>query len=83
MKQITLNIAENKLDFFIDLIRNFDFVKVEKQAELTKTEILQTIKKGKKLPKPKKEKGFFLSAGIWENKDISAESLRKEAWKRK
>jgi len=48
MKQITLNIAENKLNFFIDLIRNFDFVKVEKQTEPTKAEILQSIEKGLK-----------------------------------
>lgn len=48
MKQITLNVAENKLDFFIDLIKNFDFVKVEKQAEPTKTEILQSIETGLK-----------------------------------
>lgn len=80
MKQITLNVAENKLDFFIDLIRNFDFVKVENQPEPSKAEI---IRKEKKTSKSKKEKGFFLSAGIWEKREITAESLRKEAWKRK
>ncbi|MGE0635213.1 MAG: hypothetical protein AB7P01_02145 [Bacteroidia bacterium] len=48
MKQITLNVAENKLDFFIDLIRNFDFVKVEKQAEPSNAEILRSIETGMK-----------------------------------
>jgi hypothetical protein len=48
MKQITLNVAENKLDFFIDLIRNFDFVKVENQPEPSKAEILQSIETGMK-----------------------------------
>ena len=48
MKQITLNVAENKLDFFIDLIRNFDFVKVENQTEPSKAEILQSIEIGMK-----------------------------------
>ena len=48
MKQITLNVAENKLDFFIDLIRNFDFVKVENQSEPSKAEILQSIEAGMK-----------------------------------
>lgn len=36
-----------------------------------------------KATKPKKESGFFLSAGIWENRDISGEELRNKAWKRK
>jgi len=48
MKQIILNVAENKLAFFIDLIKNFDFVKVEKQAEPSNAEILQSIEKGLK-----------------------------------
>ncbi len=48
MKQITLNVADNKLDFFIDLIRNFDFVKVENQTEPSKAEILESIETGMK-----------------------------------
>ena len=52
--------------------------------ELEGLKIIRLIKgKRKTESKPKKEKGFFLSAGIWENRDITTESLRKEAWKRK
>jgi hypothetical protein len=36
-----------------------------------------------KAEKPKKESGFFLSAGIWKDRDISGEDLRNKAWKRK
>lgn len=25
---------------------------------------------------------FFASAGLWENRDVDAESLRRSAWKR-
>jgi len=33
------------------------------------------------IKKPKKK--FFLSAGIWKDTNITAKSLREEAWKRK
>ena len=36
-----------------------------------------------KAKKPKKENGFFLSAGIWKDRDISDKELRDSAWKRK
>lgn len=36
MKQVTLNIPENKFNFIIDLLKKFDFVKVVKQADLEK-----------------------------------------------
>jgi hypothetical protein len=32
-------------------------------------------------PQPNAEEAFFELAGIWENKDITAESLRAEAWR--
>jgi hypothetical protein len=31
--------------------------------------------------KPDSEQAFFELAGLWENKDITAESLRAEAWR--
>jgi Protein of unknown function (DUF2281) len=31
--------------------------------------------------KPDSEQEFFELAGLWENKDITAESLRAEAWR--
>lgn len=30
---------------------------------------------------PSSEEAFFELAGLWENKDITAESLRAEAWR--
>jgi len=52
--------------------------------ELEALHIIRLItRKVNKAEKPKKESGFFLSAGIWKDREISAESLRKEAWKRK
>ena len=50
MKQIVLNISENKLDFFIELIKNFRFIKLHeiRDAEPSKDEILANIKQGLK-----------------------------------
>ena len=36
MTQITLDITDNKLDFFIELIENLDFVKVSKEYTIPK-----------------------------------------------
>ena len=48
MTQITLNIKDSKVGFFLELIKNFDFVKVEKQGytEPTNDEIKENIKQG-------------------------------------
>ncbi len=48
MKQIVLSVREEKINFFKELIKNFDFVKVEKSTEPTKEEILQSIERGMK-----------------------------------
>jgi hypothetical protein len=50
MTQLTLNINDNKVNFFLELIKNFDFVKVENQdyIEPTKDEIKKNIKQGLK-----------------------------------
>ena len=55
MSQLVLNIPDNKLNFFLEVIKNFRFVKIVKQAqtvetddyiEPTKEEILANIKQG-------------------------------------
>jgi len=48
MALITLKIKENKVGFFMELIKNFDFVKVEKEdfTEPTNEEIKENIKQG-------------------------------------
>ncbi len=49
MKQITLNIPDNKLPFFMELVNNLGFVKkVDDFDEPTKEEILVNIKAGLK-----------------------------------
>ncbi|MBN2486946.1 MAG: hypothetical protein JXB34_13300 [Bacteroidales bacterium] len=50
MTQIVLNIKDSKVGFFLELVRNFDFVKVEKEgySEPTKDEIKESITQGLK-----------------------------------
>ncbi len=47
MKQITLNIPDNKVTFFLELVNNLGFVKkVTTDDEPTKQQILDNIKAG-------------------------------------
>ena len=50
MTRITININDSKVGFFMELIKNFDFVKVEKQnyTDPTTEEIKESIKQGLK-----------------------------------
>ncbi len=50
MTQITLNIKDSKVGFFLELIKNFDFVKIEKEdySDPTKDDIKENIKQGLK-----------------------------------
>jgi len=50
MTQLTLNIKDDKVSFFLDLVKNFDFVIVENHdyIELTKETIKENIMKGLK-----------------------------------
>ena len=45
MKQVILNIKESKFQFFMELIRSLDFVKVDDDGN-SKEAILSNIKKG-------------------------------------
>lgn len=49
-KQITLTIKDNKLPFFMELVKNLDFVKIEEplEPEPTKAEIIKGIEDGLK-----------------------------------
>lgn len=46
MKQIRLNVKDSKLSFFMELIKNFDFVQVQEGDEMTKEQILAGIRQG-------------------------------------
>ncbi len=44
MKEITLEVDESKYKFFLDILRNFDFVSVKKDS--TKKDNIMSIAKG-------------------------------------
>ena len=46
MKQITLNIPENKFQFFIELVKNLGFVKIEEFESDSKKEIIENLNQG-------------------------------------
>jgi hypothetical protein len=46
MKQITLEVKEDKYKFFLELIRNFDFISVSKNEK--QKEILTSVARGMK-----------------------------------
>lgn len=50
MTQVVLTVKNSKLPFFLELIRNFDFVQVEDTiyVEPTNNEIIENIKEGLK-----------------------------------
>jgi len=67
MEQIILNIKDrSKLSFLMQLIRQLDFVEVEKE----------------KKKKSSVKYDFFNSAGLWANRDLNAKELREQAWNR-
>lgn len=67
MKQLILNIKDNsKLSFFLQLIKQFDFVEVERVRE----------------KKANGKYDFFSSAGLWANREMDAKDLRKQSWNR-
>ncbi len=46
MKQVVLNIKEGKYQFFMELVKNFDFVQVEEEKDDSKEEIIANMKEG-------------------------------------
>ncbi len=67
MEQLILNIKDrSKLSFLKQFLKQFDFVEIEK-----------IVKKKKST-----DYDFFNSAGLWENRKVNADELRKQAWKR-
>jgi len=66
MEKITLTIKDSKKKgFFLELLKQFDFIEVQKGIE-----------------KKTGQYDFFASAGLWRNRDITANQLRERAWKR-
>lgn len=48
MKQVVLNIPENKFSFFMELVRNFKYIKIEKTVEIADSDIVAGIRQGLK-----------------------------------
>jgi len=55
MKQLTLKIENSKYHFFLELLKNLDFVQIETIEEDSKEEIFKNIKEGFKDLKKYKE----------------------------
>jgi len=69
MQKITLTIKDNsKLHFFLELLKQFDFVEIQKPSSK------RNISSAKF--------DFFASAGMWKGRNIDARELREKAWKR-
>jgi len=71
-----LDITDSKSSFVMELLDNFSFVKVQSSVPpLHETkEIVNSRKKNT-------QKVFFADCfGMWEDRDIDAEALRKQAW---
>jgi hypothetical protein len=68
MKTVTLKIKDkSKFQHFLTFIEDLDYIEVLKQKSDTKKSATS-------------EDNFFALAGMWKNRDISAEDLRSKAW---
>jgi phosphopantetheine adenylyltransferase len=69
MNQLIIKIADKqKAQMLLEMLKALDFVTSVETFEENDT-ITQ------------KEEDFFNLAGLWKNRDVSAESIRQEAWK--
>lgn len=69
MEQITIHINnKEKADLLLQLLRSLDFIDAVEVKNQTMTEGA--------------EADFFAMAGIWQDREITQESLRQKAWPR-
>ncbi len=73
MKQLVLNVADHKLQTFLSFIEDLNYVEVvekplDEPTALTPNEEASSTD------------DFMALAGMWEDRDISAEELRAKAW---
>ncbi|MCL4833153.1 MAG: hypothetical protein KJZ86_11970 [Caldilineaceae bacterium] len=72
MEQVTVLIPNrDKAQLLIELLHSLDFI--------TDIQLISGETNGRNIESPADE-NFFSLAGIWADRDISAESIRKEAW---
>ena len=68
METLTIKVKnKERLMFLYEMLRYYDFLELPKLQETIKEET---------------EHNFFQSAGMWKNRNITQETLRKKAWKR-
>ncbi len=73
MDTITLKIKnKRKMNHLLTFLKDLDFV-----------EVLQDTSNVKQSEKVADKGDFFALAGIWEDRDITADELRAKAWPRK
>ncbi|OGU91525.1 MAG: hypothetical protein A2475_01050 [Ignavibacteria bacterium RIFOXYC2_FULL_35_21] len=68
MESLYITVKDSsKKRFLIDLLNKLDFVKIN----------------GKTKKRKNGKHDIFMSAGMWKNRSIDADELRKQAWKLK
>ena len=68
MEKVILNVKDkSQLQKLLDAIKKFEFVEVLSVPKTTSVS---------------KDHDIFESAGMWKDREINAQELRKEAWKR-
>jgi hypothetical protein len=66
MTTISLKIKDDsKVDFVLNTLKDFDFIEIEKNAEVRSSD------------------GIGKAIGIWKDRDITLETIRKETWRNK
>lgn len=73
MKKLTLTIADHKLQTFLAFIRDLDYVEVLTSDTSSEQPSVET-------PSDAQPDDFLALAGMWEDRDISAEELRAKSW---
>ena len=71
MEEITIQISDKyKKQTLLNFLKTLDFVENIRSAELPLTSATETHK----------DEDFFALAGLWKDRDITLDSIRKEAW---
>ena len=71
MEEITIQISdEYKTQTLLNFLKTLDFVENIRSAKLPLTDAIETSK----------DEGFFILAGLWKDRDITLDSIRREAW---
>ena len=73
MKQLTLNVADHKLQTFLNFIEDLNYVEVVGTPS-EETKPLSSSSSSSD------SDDFMALAGMWEDRDINAEKLRAKAW---